>query len=390
MSDPDAPAEVMIYVQHLLGIGHLRRAAAIAQATAEAGLSTVLVSGGPTVPGLDSGDARLIQLPPLSAQDESFAVLVDRNGRPVDEAYKTARCAALLDLFDALRPRILMTEMFPFGRRQMRFELLPLIERARAARPRPSILCSLRDVLTTHKKPGKTDWMLETFARLYDFALIHGDPDILPLERSLPRATEIAGRLRYTGYVLEPPPAAHPSRDPSGEVIVSTGGGAVAGPLIAAAMAARALGPLADVPWRVLVGSALPEAAFRDFVACAPHGVTVERARPDFRALLTRARLSISQGGYNTVMDVLAAKVPAVVVPFSTLGETEQALRARVFAAKGLLRVVTEDPPSAEAVARGVQEALNAPSRGLEGLRVDGAAETARILAAVAGDRAVC
>ncbi len=379
----------MIYVQHLLGIGHLRRAAVIARAAAEAGLSTVLVSGGPPVPGLDSGEARLIQLPPLSAQDESFAVLVDRNGRPADEAYKAARRATLLDLFGTLRPRILMTEMFPFGRRQMRFELLPLIERARAARPRPSILCSLRDVLTTHKKPGKTEWMLETFAQLYDLALVHGDPDILPLERSLPRATEVAERLRYTGYVLEPPPPS-PTSDPSGEVIVSTGGGAVAGPLIEAAMAARALGTLADVPWRVLVGPALPEADFRDFVARAPHGVTVERARPDFRALLAHARLSISQGGYNTVMDVLAAEVPAVVVPFSTLGETEQALRARVFAARGLLSVVIEDPPSAEAVARGVQEALNAPPRGLAGVRVDGAAETARILAAMAGDRAIC
>jgi predicted glycosyltransferase len=38
-------------------------------------------------------------------------------------------------------------ELFPFGRRQMRFELLPLLEAARARSPRPWIISSVRDVL---------------------------------------------------------------------------------------------------------------------------------------------------------------------------------------------------------------------------------------------------
>ncbi len=376
----------MFYVQHLLGTGHLQRAVAIARASAGAGLETVLVSGGVPVPGLDVGGVRFIQLPPVRARDETFSELVDRDGHSVDEAFKAARRDKLLRLFDALRPRILLTEMFPFGRRQMRFELLPLIERARMAQPRPRILCSLRDVLTTHKQPGKTDWILKTFAQYYDQALVHGDPDVLPLQLSLSRATEIADRLRYTGYVLGDGVPAARSHHREGEVIVSTGGGAVAGPLIAAAMAARALSPLATARWRILVGPNFPEPVFRDAVARAPQGVAVERARPDFRTLLGRARLSISQGGYNTVMDVLAAKIPAVVVPFSTRGETEQALRARVFAARGLLQVVEDDPLTAEALAGGVRAALASPPRGLGGLKAAGAVETARILSAMSGD----
>ncbi len=380
-----APVPVLIYVQHLLGTGHLRRAAAIARATAEAGLGTVLVSGGMPLPDLDTGAARLVQLPPLRARDDSFAELVDAEGRPAGESLRAARTAALLALFDDLRPRILMTEMFPFGRRQMRFELLPLVERARAAVPRPRILCSLRDVLTTHRKPGKTEWMLDTFARLYDQVLVHGDPDILPLERSLPRAADIAARLRYTGYVLDPAPASlnHGDNTGAGEVIVSTGGGAVAGPLIEAALRARALTPLAAALWRILVGHNYPEAGFRAAAARAPAGVTVERARPDFRALLARARLSISQGGYNTVLEVLAAGVPAVVVPFSASGETEQALRARAFAARGLLAAVEAAPLTAEALAAGISEALARPPRGLTDIKTDGAAETARLLASM-------
>ena len=375
---------LLLYVQHLLGTGHLQRAAAIARATAAAGLDTVLVSGGLPLAGLDVGAARLAQLEPVRARDQSFTELIDAEGRVIDETFKTRRAEALRALFEDLRPRVLMTEMFPFGRRQMRFELLPLIERARALPRRPGIVCSVRDVLTTHKQPGKTEWMLETFARLYDCALVHGDPAVLPLERSFPRATELAGRLRYTGYVLGAQPLGAGEGGRAGDVLVSTGGGAVAGPLIEAALAVRPLTPLAGVPWRILIGANYPEAAFRAVAARAPADVVVERARPDFRDLLARARLSISQGGYNTTLDVLAARVPAVIVPFTARGETEQGLRARVLAERGHLSVVEDDPLTPEALLRGVAEALARTPRGLAGLDTRGAAETVRILRALA------
>ena len=385
MSANPARADVMLYVQHLLGTGHLQRAAAIARAAAAGGLDTVLVSGGLPLAGLDAGGARLVQLEPVRARDETFSELVDAAGASVDDAFKVRRTQNLIDVFEATRPRILMTELFPFGRRQMRFEVSPLLERALARADKPAILCSLRDVLTTHKQPGKTEWMMETFARYYDLALVHGDPDLIPLEASFPSARAIADRLRYTGYVMTAAPVA-PQSEPSngGEILVSTGGGAVAGPLLEAAMAARALTPLADSPWRFLIGANYPEDAFRDLRSRAPRGVVVERARPDFTALLSRARLSISQGGYNTTLEVLAAKVPAVIVPFSARGETEQGLRARVLAERGLISLVDEAVLTPEAVAAGVAHALSRPpqglAEGLNGIAVDGAAETVRLL----------
>ena len=43
-------ARVFFYVQHLLGIGHLRRAATIARALTGAGLDVTVVSGGSGIP----------------------------------------------------------------------------------------------------------------------------------------------------------------------------------------------------------------------------------------------------------------------------------------------------------------------------------------------------
>ena len=382
---PVPRADVLFYVQHLLGIGHVQRAAAIARALGRAGLKVVLVTGGPPVPGLDAGAAQVVQLPPVRTRDETFSTLVDLDGRPVDDAWKAARAERLCAVYRAAAPRVLMTEMFPFGRRQLRFELLPLLEAAWASAPRPRIVCSLRDVLTEPRKPGKAEWMADTFGRYFDLVLVHGDPDVLPLERSFPMAAGFADRIRYTGYVTREAAQAGPPPDRA-EVVVSTGGGAVGARLIDAALAARAETPLADVPWRILVGHGLPEAAYGDLVRAAPAGFVVERARPDFPALLAGARLSISQAGYNTVQEVLAAGVPAVVVPFAGVGETEQGVRARLFAAHGLLTVVEEADLTGPRLAAAVTQALApaAGTRGMRALKTDGAAETARLVGEMA------
>ena len=96
---PATRSDVLIYVQHLLGIGHLRRAAVIARALASAGLKTDLVTGGPPVPGLEVGAARVHQLAPIRSRDARFTGLVDAEGRELDEAFKAARRDRLLALY---------------------------------------------------------------------------------------------------------------------------------------------------------------------------------------------------------------------------------------------------------------------------------------------------
>ena len=58
-------ARVFFHVQHLLGIGQLRRAATLARALADGGFDVLLVSGGAPVQGLAMCAALFHQLPPL-------------------------------------------------------------------------------------------------------------------------------------------------------------------------------------------------------------------------------------------------------------------------------------------------------------------------------------
>ena len=124
---------VLFYVQHLLGIGHLRRALRLVEALTKEGIRVTLVSGGDKLPELAGAAAeRVVQLAPIRARDAGFKDLVDGDGRPIDDALRAARRETLLDAFDAAHPDAVIIEAFPFGRRAFRFELEPLIAAARA------------------------------------------------------------------------------------------------------------------------------------------------------------------------------------------------------------------------------------------------------------------
>jgi predicted glycosyltransferase len=375
-------SEVFFYVQNLLGIGHLRRAAVLARAMAEAGLSVDFVTGGMPVQGFDPGPARLVQLPPVRAADERFSALLDERGEPIDEAWRERRRAALLQAFAAADPDALLIELYPFGRRAFRFELLPLIAAAGSRPHRPEILCSVRDILVEKGKPGRAEEAAALVERHFDAVLVHGDPAVAPLSASFPAADRIAGKLRYTGYVVEPRmPAETSGPAPDGEVLVSAGGGAVGRPLVEAALAARPLSAARNLPWRLVLGPQYPEPEAARLLAMAGAGLAVERFRPDLARLFAGCSLSISQAGYNTVLEVVAARARAIVVPFSAGAESEQAARARLFAELGLLTVLEESRLAPVPLAGAIDAALARPRPASGGgLRLDGASETAAFL----------
>ena len=379
--------KALIHVQHLLGTGHIVRAAAIGRALAEAGVDVVLASGNRVPPTLATDGLTIAALPLARAQDSLFKVMLDADGRPIDAAWKAARTRATLALLAAVQPDILLTETWPFGRRAFNFEMTALVAAARALDSRPVIAASIRDILVRKDDPEKERAMAELAVASCDRVLVHADPALIRLEESFRFADRVAPLVRYTGFVHTPSPLIPPGEDGRDEVIVSAGGGAVGAHLIAMAGRARALSARAgDTTWRLLVGHGHDAAALASLQAEAGPGVIVERARPDFPGLVARARLSISQAGYNTVLDVIAAGVPAVFVPFAEGDETEQSQRAALIAARGLAVSVAEDGLTPDRLAAAVDRALAAPPARLR-VSVDGAAEAARILMADASAR---
>jgi len=379
---------LLFYVQHLLGIGHLRRAATLTRWLQAGGLDVTLVSGGFPVPGLKLAGARLVQLPPTRATDELFKQLVDAEDRPIDDAWRARRSALLLETFDGVAPDAVLFELFPFGRRQMRFELLPLIERIKSRHPRPLILCSVRDILVGQHKPGREREMLDLVRAHFDHVLVHGDPAFIPFDRTFRPSREIADLIAYTGYVVDETAGQDPGADGADEVLVSAGGGAVGARLLEAAIDAKPHTLARHATWRVLVGAAAGDGTLDRLRAKAGAGVIVEPARADFPTLLHRCRLSISQGGYNTLMETLAARARAVVVPYAGGIETEQTLRSQLLAERGLIETLAESALSPLALAAAVDRALAGPAPGVAVLDTGGGPRSAAMIRRWIDDRA--
>ncbi|HTV91046.1 MAG TPA: glycosyltransferase [Stellaceae bacterium] len=380
---------VLFYVQHLLGIGHLRRVLRIVPHLARAGIAVTLVSGGEPLDEMhEAGAAHVVQLPPLRSPDATFKRLVDAAGRPVDAALWHARAAVLLDALTTASPDAVLFETYPFGRSKFWPEIDRLIAAARALRADTPLIASVRDIVVVGDKPQRRRDIVTRVRDGIDAVLVHGDPDFIPLEASFPETAAIADKLIYTGYVGDGETATGTDGfDGTGEVLVSAGGGAVGGHLLRTAIAARRAGCLAQLSWRVLAGPNLPEAEFAALAADLPERVALERYRRDFPALLRRCRVSVSQGGYNTTLDILAAGAAAVVVPFAGGDETEQALRITALAARGVVETVGEEQLSPQTLAAAIGCAAAHPP-GRIALDCGGGARTAELVAALIDARA--
>ena len=95
-------------------------------------------------------------------------------------------------------------------------------------------------------------------------------------------------------------------------------------------------------------------------------------------------RVSVSQAGYNTVLDILAARARAVLVPFAAERETEQLLRAEALAERGIAALVRESELSPENLAQAIERTAAREPATLT-IDTEGAARSARLIAGMIG-----
>ena len=364
---------VLIWTQHLLGTGHLRRSLALAAALADRRIQTTVATGGPSTGFIAPRQVRLVQLDAVHAADGDFTDLRDGMQRPWKHAAAAARAAMLADLLAATRPDVLVTELFPFGRRAFASELLPLIQAVRASGGK--IVCSVRDILVASGR-AKSLAMLDLAQTRYDRILVHGDERFVAFDASFPHAPALAGRLSHTGFIVGRPivPAALRSG-----ILVSAGGGSVGQDLLSCAAATARLLP--EHRWHLVGGAGLGEADRASLQAILGPLGSVHRHVDNLPERLASCRLSVAQAGYNTTVEALLGATPMVLVPFAAGGETEQATRAARLAELGRAVVLTTaelDPARLAAAARAamVQDARV----GLD-FSFDGAARSAAIIA---------
>lgn len=369
---------VLFYVQHLLGIGHVKRAVTLARSMLKKNIEVTVVSGGENVPVVDDSGMTFVQLPSIKASNRKFESLIDIHGKQISDDLKLQRKNKLLAIFEDTKPDILIIELYPFGRRQMEFELLPLLEKAKKLKSRPKIICSVRDILVEKNKPHRDKEMIERAKQYFDSILVHGDPGLIPFDKTFPRANEINQLIEYTGYVVDHEQVrSEKVRKKSAEIVVSSGSGAVGENLLKLAIKARPFTQGNNILWRILVGYGMNDLVFNSLKKYEGKGLVVERARPDFISLLNNCQLSISQGGYNTLMEILATKANSIAIPYAGGHETEQTLRSRLLANRRLIRQIPEADLTLKKLVKIINLALDEPINLSHDINLEGASKTA-------------
>ena len=243
-------------------------------------------------------------------------------------------------------------------------ELVPLLKRAKALGAKTA--CSLRDILvSTRPNQQEHDDRAARLANAHlDLILVHCDPRFARLEETFKPSVELTVPVRYTGFVAR----RHERPGVRGEhIVVSAGGGRVGRPLLEEAIKASD-----GHPMRAIAGPLMPQADYEALEAIAPPNVELVRSVPDLADELSRARASISQCGYNTALDLLRTRVPALVVPYATPEEDEQTRRAKRLEQLGVLKVATHVNGDIDALLGFTPSPIT--------LDLDGAAKTAELL----------
>lgn len=349
-------ATLLLYCQHSLGMGHLVRSLALARAFA-AQFDVTLLSGGVLPNDLPVPEAvEIVTLPPLGMDTEGR---LHSDGGAALGPVQSERRRLVLETFERVRPAAVVVELFPFGRKKFAFELLPLLDACRARAPRPTVVCSVRDILVgSRRDQAQHDERAARTANAYfDAVLVHADPTLSRLEDTFVPETPLAVPVHYTGLVASGSPLSTPARRQP-RVVVSAGGGLVGSPLFAAAVEAfRLLRADTALSMEIVTGPFLPEEDWTALARAATvPGLTLRRFVPDLAAVLADAAVSVSQCGYNTALDLLRTHVPALVVPFAEGREDEQMQRACRLEALGALRVLPAAALTPARLAREIRE----------------------------------
>ncbi len=371
---------LLFYCQHSLGMGHLVRSFAIAGGLANH-FDVVFLNGGPLPEGQKPPEKiEIINLPPLGF--DSQMQLLSRDGTHTVEQAQRSRAEIMRKALCSSRPEVLLIELFPFGRKKFAGELVALLEDARSLSAPPLVVCSLRDILV-ERNQHHDELACHRANRYFDAILVHSDARFARLEESFHPCSPLKVPVHYTGFVTRgSAEAAFPEPQRAARIVVSAGGGLVGEDLLRTAIQAYEYLPAPAKPeMRVIGGPFIPKQSWQALVELAreQQGVSLIRSVSDLSVELRNAAASISQCGYNTAMDILRSRVPALVVPFSGDRQDEQMNRARRLERLGALRVMESERLNAKTLAAEMEALLQFQPSSTQ-LDMNGVANTAQLL----------
>ena len=354
--------KVFFYCQHSMGIGHLVRSFALVNSLKKS-FEVTLVSGGDFPKGMKIPKGiNFVQLPPIGIDANNCLTAIGTD----ESAYKVMkiRQKKVVNLFKEIQPDILITEYFPFGKIQFMGELLPVLKSIKVNNMPVQVVCSLRDILEPKYLATKMgqDFSIKIINEYYSLILVHGDENFITLNESFTQLSKIKIPISYTGYVSDEKYTPKVNRENFKEVVLSAGGGKVAQPFISKMVNSfKKFGFGEGIILRVIVGPIYPNDDWHTLKKSVKNNsnIILNRSVKNLTISWKEAKLSISSGGYNTLMEVICCRIPALIVPYCNESNSEQEIRANKLQKEGLVQTINFENSSEEQLAISVKKSLN-------------------------------
>ena len=385
---PAKAGRVLIYSHDTYGLGHLRRSLLVAEGLAAApDPPTVMIATG-------SPRAQAFELPPGCDTLKLPAVTKTPSGnyRPrslqvsLDELVRL-RAEMLQAAVRSFQPDLILVDHSPVG---MQGELWPLFHDLNKWTARPTVVLGLRDI-TDDAEAVRREWersgAWEAIGGVYDRILVYGDPRLQTTAQDLRLPEQFPEKVKLVGYLARPIPQVTPPPDQP-IILVTTGGGGDGHHLLSGYLSfLEGLQAPASFRSIVVTGpflSGVRQQEVRTRCRALGHSVEVLSFTDRFEDILASASGVVAMAGYNTVVEILSAGVPALLVP-RRKPRMEQSIRARRLAALDGDFVSVTDSPDASVIDSFVARVTSQP--GTNGharlVEMDGLSATVRELRAL-------
>jgi predicted glycosyltransferase len=356
-----------MYSPGMVGFGHIRRNASIAQALRRSALQPVIVmiaeareAGALPMPtGVD-----WVTLPALRKEANGWCK--PRYLEVSNQDVLALRAKVIRSAMKAFEPDVLIVDHLPRGAGH---ELNRTLESMRRHGRR--CVLGMRDVLQDPKTVDRTWSDGDNAAAIRDYyeaIWIYGDPAVYDPVREYSVLGEAADKVRYTGY-LDQRPRLEFARDevaqglanlPPGRLVVCVVGGGQDGAALAEAFV------LADLPSDavgvVVTGPYMPgktRQRVRRIAERRPRLKLLDFV-PDSAPLIHRADRVVAMGGYNTMCEVLSFEKHALIVP-RVSPKPEQMIRAERMRDLGLVEMLHPDQLNPQSLAAWLARDLGPP-----------------------------
>jgi predicted glycosyltransferase len=365
---------IAIYSQDGFGLGHMQRTTSIAweiyRLRSEASILTF-------------SDSQLGQFFPISPHHDYVklpSIAKDSPGNWSATHLRMSFSEILKLRQDLIRnvllnyaPDIFLVDHMPHGAMG---ELLPALEAMESAGIRTQNVLGLRDILDGPEvtiNRWQVEGAYDVIERFYARILVFGMQDVYDIAERYQLPESAAKKVFYCGYVanLDHERNAYNIRarylaGQSAEtrlVVVMAGGGADGYPMMSTLIDALPK-VLEDQPciMAVITGPFMPVELIADLERRAGRlPIQMLEAVTDSTSYISAADLVIAMAGYNTSVEILRTKTPAILIPRSG-PSAEQRTRAKLFSEKHWVDMIDPDELTPDNLAQGISSHLRHPN----------------------------